>query len=178
MAIAVQQEGGIIGGLGSIYKWTWFFWLQGQMAMPSITLKLNTIVGGAPSDNMGDVLLPMYNNIQNTMKLGVSSSAVWAGSKLSQIYPKPAPLSGIVSDGGACAGGSGCLPLVVSGIIKTNTAVAGRAYRGRVYVPFPYAASVDTDFTPTSAYVTKLLNIANAWITSVASTPNAVTYNF
>lgn len=53
-------------------------------------------------------------------------------------------------------GGADPIPAQVSGIITRFTALAGRKYRGRVYIPFPATVFNATDDTPSAAYVTAL----------------------
>lgn len=177
MAIVVSQEGGILAGIGTTYRMSCYAYLQGQVGVCNVAFKLDVVVG-AGGDRLGDTCLAIYNGMVTQWKAAISDSAVSIGAKLSQLSPGVKPLPGIVTDGGACTGGAGALPQQVSGIIKSNTSVAGRAYRGRIYVPFPYAASVDTDFTPLAAYVVKIGNLAASWITGQNVTPTATTYQF
>jgi len=47
----------------------------------------------------------------------------------------------------------------IAAVITKMTEKGGRAYRGRVYVPFPSKAAEDTDATPTDAYLEAIQNL-------------------
>lgn len=176
MAAAVYQSGGSLV-LHQVYRHTIFTFLGQQMAMTSVNFQLNSLTGTG-GDDLGDASLQLMAGMSNAWKLAVSTAATMVGSKLAQVGPGPLPLPGIATDGGVCSGGSSPLPQQVSGIIKNTTARGGRAFRGRSYVPFPYAAAVDTDYTPTAAYVTKLGTIAADWINTTTITIAGSTYTF
>lgn len=177
MAIIVSQEGGPIPGIGTVFRLSNYAYMAGQIGVCSVAFKLDVAVG-AGGDFMGDVCLAMYNLYATQWKGALSDSAVSIGAKLSQLSPGVKPLPGIVTDGGAGTAGAGALPQQVSGIVKTNTTRSGNAFRGRFYVPFPYAASIDADFTPLAAYVTKINNLAANWVTGMNVTPTATVYQF
>jgi len=50
------------------------------------------------------------------------------------------------------------LPTQVTGMISRRTDFAGRAYRGRIYMPFPTKTGSDTNGLPTITYTTLLSN--------------------
>jgi hypothetical protein len=60
------------------------------------------------------------------------------------------------------AGATAC-PTQVCGLVQWHAASAGRKYRGRNYIPFPATASVATDGSPSTAYITLLQTFA-AWM--------------
>jgi len=60
--------------------------------------------------------------------------------------------------------GGNLLPTQVRGLIKWNTAQLGRAYRGRMYVPFPSTAFNTAAGLPTAGYTTVLNTISSALI--------------
>jgi len=63
------------------------------------------------------------------------------------------------------------LPTQTCGLISWYTNNAGRAYRGRTYMPFPAPGEETTGSVPTTAYLTSLSNLAAALMntTSVAN---------
>lgn len=69
------------------------------------------------------------------------------------------------------------LPRQVAGIITKRTNAAGRANRGRIYVPFPSEESSDANGVPQAGYVTTIQIIGNQYATNlvVGSLGNDVT---
>jgi hypothetical protein len=61
---------------------------------------------------------------------------------------------------GAGTGGTDALPRQVAGLTAWKTALAGRAFRGRTFWPFPSAAFDTGDGVPTAAAVTAYTNLA------------------
>jgi hypothetical protein len=177
MAAAKQQDGGF-PQVNGIYRITNFCFLDNQMAMDGCDYVLTSATGGPLNDTLGTILLALYPLWNANLKACLSTSATLVGAKLSAVWPPPRALGGIVTEGAVGTGGAGTLPGQVSGIIKNVTIVAGRAYRGRYYMPFPYAAAVDTDNTPVAGYVTKLNNFAVQFVANISAMPVATTYNF
>jgi hypothetical protein len=161
MAIVIQQGGGVVRS-GGVYRLTTYKFLDGQMGMQSVNFQV-TISSGSPTDDLGS-LLQAYALTSVTLDKSISATAATlVGWKLACVSQLPPDLPGIVTDGVACTGGATPVPTQVSGIIQALTLKAGRAYRGRIFVPFPWIAAVDTDQTPTAAYVTAL----NTWANTV-----------
>lgn len=63
---------------------------------------------------------------------------------------------------GAGTGGAVSLPRQTAGLTGWKTALAGRAFRGRTYWPFPSASADVGDGSPTAAYVTLMTSMASA----------------
>lgn len=93
----------------------------------------------------------------------LSTDATYRGVSSCVISRIPRPQAQIISTqqgpGGAAPPD---LPRQVSGLISWITTLAGRAYRGRTYWPFPATGMNQTDGIPTTAYQTSLGNLANA----------------
>lgn len=88
-----------------------------------------------------------------------------------------APVNSIVSAANGTAGAT-ALPRQVAGFLRFRTALGGRRFRGRMYLPFPATASDQGDGTPTSTYVTDLTNFANDMLinyTQFGTPPNYIT---
>lgn len=98
-------------------------------------------------------------------------ASVFLGAKASMVNVVPKPLSGIALDGTAGAAVSTVISTQTSGICTLKTALAGRKYRGRFYMPFPVADNVDTDGSPNAGYVADLDTLAGDIVTDITITP-------
>lgn len=91
-------------------------------------------------------------------------AARWEGLSVQKIWPLPRDVAGIsVTNAGPGDVSSNVLPTQVCGIFTKRTSLAGPKYRGRMYVPFPPESFLDTDGTPTLAYITLLTALATLW---------------
>jgi len=79
------------------------------------------------------------------------------------ILPAP-PAAYVVQIGHAGPGTDSqyALPTQTSGLISWQTAKAGRAYRGRTYLPFPSIVEDAAGEVPTTSYITKGQTLAAA----------------
>jgi hypothetical protein len=88
----------------------------------------------------------------------------------------PLPVRARVDDftaAGACTGGANLGPTQNSGVISKHTALAGRPFRGRNYIPFPWPAAIDANGAPTGAY-SSLLNLLCAKLDTVLTVTGAL----
>ena len=177
MAFVVDQEGGVIGGLGSCYKVSFYSWLDGQLGETGVSLKLNAYTG-AGGDFLGDVLLaiggivwPLYRDTQSTTTRTL-------GMKMSRLGVSPSPLPGICTDTTNGAVASPSLPTAITPLVKLTTTMAGRPYRGRMYVPFPPLNAADTDQQVTAAYQALLVTWGNAFLSGISVSAGTSTYDF
>jgi len=111
-------------------------------------------------------------NFAVPMKPLLGNNASYYGVRVSKIWPA-VPTMPVVSSAytGIGSGATSCLPAQVSGIITWQTNLAGRAYRGRTYVPFPFLGANDTVLDiPTAAYKTLLTALGNAFTTYTSFT--------
>lgn len=119
-----------------------------------------------------NLFAPVYKAI-------LSVSAEYYGVQVQRIKPLPLTLavtSAIATAPGQILGAP--LPYQVSGVITMTTQQAGRAYRGRRYIPFPGAASNDlNNVNPNNAYVNLLQAIGNVMSipVPVGANPNNAT---
>jgi len=101
--------------------------------------------------------------IATAYKAALSASADYLGIMLQHIRPGFRELSIPVTTGAGVGGVTGNLmPTQVCGMISARTLFAGRASRGRVYVPFPSVSAADPDGLPTSAYRTLVTAVGSA----------------
>lgn len=111
---------------------------------------------------MDAVARPVYRAIMYT-------GATYEGVTVQKIAPLPVwDFTFSHANPGAGSGAATALPTQVSGVVSRYSGFAGRAKRGRVYLPFPATDMLDTDNTPTAAYVVSAQALANAMM---ASTP-------
>jgi len=80
--------------------------------------------------------------------------------RINPIPPTTEVYANIQADTGAVAGD--LLPRQTAGLISKRTGLAGRKYRGRVYVPFAAEAGNEANGTPGNAYLTSLLALSDA----------------
>lgn len=109
----------------------------------------------------------------------LSSTSVWYGTKVQKIFPAPkGAIITIINNvtPGTAAGGP--LPSQVTGLMAQTTAIAGRSFRGRKYIPFPTQSFSTAAGDPTAAYLTLLNSIAVQDVTTVTygTSPNQTTF--
>ena len=93
-------------------------------------------------------------------------------------YGAGAPDITEILDGTAGTSGATLCPPQVSGLIKLHTGLAGRAFRGRKYVPFMSTDDVDTDGGPTGAYEANLALLAPMFTGGFSAGAGANTNHF
>lgn len=101
----------------------------------------------------------------------ISANATYRGVQAQIIMPQPPKQAGstIASSGvGGVAGDM--VPGMVSGIIKTVTSLAGRKYRGRIYIPWVAEADNGPTGIPTAGYVTRLTTLASEMVNVITVT--------
>jgi len=78
----------------------------------------------------------------------MTDAAAYYGMLVQKIFPAPAAAHVIdQTSAGPGSAGTGTLPGEVAGLTKCGTSLAGRAFRGRMYVPYPDHANLTTDQT-------------------------------
>jgi hypothetical protein len=126
--------------------------LHYQVTAQTGTLKTD----GDLAARMDAVFGPVYQPV-------LGSAAEYRGVGVQRISPIPPTVEVLENIQADVGGGAGdLLPRQVCGLITKRTLLAGRRYRGRAYIPFPSEGLNDTDGTPTGAYLTNLLAVANA----------------
>lgn len=128
----------------------------------------NIVTNQVPADAMADQLAtnlrPLYLSMMETL-------AVFAGITARKIHPLPVELESTLeglSGPGTVLGDP--LPRQVSGVLTLGTPLAGRANRGRLYMPFPAKASSDAFNVPEATYKNNLQSLGMALISSFTAT--------
>lgn len=123
------------------------------------------VTGGATyqeiADNINTTASPLYREL-------LSSAATFQGVAVQKIQPLPMLLE-FMSTGTPGAGlrSGDPLPGQCSGIITLRTSLAGRAFRGRAYVPFPAEMSCDEGSQTTALYFGDLQDLGGFLVTGV-----------
>jgi len=126
--------------------------LHYQVTAQTGTLKLDTDLAA----RLDAILGPLYVAL-----LCVESEYRGVGvQRINPIPPTTEVYANIQADTGAVAGD--LLPRQSAGLISKRTGLAGRKYRGRVYVPFASEAGNDATGTPANAYLVSLLALSDA----------------
>jgi len=104
-------------------------------------------------------------------KLCMPILATYRGSTLQTVNPAlTVPVSSILGRGAGSVGGD-TLPPQVAGLISFKTAFAGRAFRGRMYIPFPSETDNTVAGIPSAAYLINLQNLGNAFASTLLVGP-------
>jgi len=117
---------------------------------------------GAPASSIltyyKELLAPLYKAL-------MSVGAEYRGLSLQKI--SPAPIAALAFDDGEQGVGDvggDPLPGQVCGILTFRSNLAGRANRGRMFVPFPSETDNDADQTPIDGYIVRLSELGDAFI--------------
>ncbi len=92
-------------------------------------------------------------------KLLIADTAEYRGVQASLVRVPPRATQQAFANAGVGTGGAIGMPRQVSGLVKFNTVDAGRAFRGRLYIPFPAVAAAAADGQPSSAYLVNLAQL-------------------
>lgn len=167
MAVTTTQPGGFVVSL-DVVRLSLYTWWQGQLGMNDISYYVVSITGG--TIRYGDIANWFATNFDPSYQVVLGLGVQILGWKCSSLKITPPPLPGIATDTLLGTGSTLALPTQDRGLVSFQTSVAGRAYRGRIYIPFPSRVFLDVDSTPTAAYVTNIQGLANTLI----STQNVV----
>lgn len=134
--------------------------------------EVSSVVGGAVTDQdvatyMDGQLSPLYGAL-------INNHATYNGVQLTKIFPNPpaVPVSSTVGSG-VGVGGADALPLQVAGLLSLKTGFSGRAYRGRLYIPFPSQSGCNTQGGQGIGYQTAAVNLALAYTAAPTITVGA-----
>jgi len=119
------------------------------------------VTGGATMLEIAQALDGTWAAAYKTL---INNNATYRGTQVQKIWPLPRifPESSVALTA-AGTGGANALPKQTAAVIGFQTAKAGQAYRGRMYVPFPSATANDVTGVPTGAYMTKIANLITAY---------------
>lgn len=147
-----------------------FFFTAGlQEGIVGLNYLSTGVVGTAPP---GNFIAAQFETAFAPLFIALlSANAAYIRTDAQRVRPLPptAPAeSGVLLSVGSVAGDM--LPTQTAGLITKRTALAGRAYRGRAYIPFPGEADNAAMSTPTAGYVTRLISLAAQMIVPVIVT--------
>lgn len=120
------------------------------------------LTGAATTDT--DALLGLQTPVAAKTKDVMSNKALYYGTDIQRVYPGTPTIP--VSDLGAQAVGNRAgdhLPPQVAGLVTLRTALAGRAYRGRKYIPFVSEDDSDINGHPTAAILILMQALASVY---------------
>ena len=92
-------------------------------------------------------------SVAGPMKAAMSHKATYRGISVGRCFPLPVGVT--TDDNTGTAAGTAAVDMMatqVSGIITKRTSFGGRAFRGRMYVPFVPVDAADGSGKPTGAY--------------------------
>jgi hypothetical protein len=117
---------------------------------------------GATPPTQTQIAIAMDNaqGLAAQMKLWLNNQSLYRGVMVQKIYPIPAGKPAVeftVANAGAGTAGAQQLPRQSCGLIYATTAKAGRAFRGRNYLPFPAAALQNATLDQPSAAAVAIL---------------------
>jgi hypothetical protein len=132
-----------------------------QASVNTYYYKVTAITGGGATDldfasNFDNVVAPLYKALLTT---GTIYNGVQV--KRDNILPEPITQFSNLNAGPGTAGAPG-LPRQAAGLISWQTALAGPAFRGRTYLPFPDATHNTNAGVPTMPYVGNAQALATA----------------
>lgn len=153
---------------GDIYRANIYTTFSSQTALVTSHWYVSATAGtGATDAQIADA---MNNAWHAAFKALIASAASYRGVSVQKIVPAPVAVlvySTLNQGVGTVIGDA--LPRQVAGLIGLRTALAGRAYRGRNYIPFPGEADNDAGNFATAGYVTRLTTLATAMTANVAA---------
>jgi hypothetical protein len=157
-------EGAKHMAVNDIWEVKFFSSASDQLAVNVLHFIVQAQVGQDPTGQ--EVADHFSNSYGGQLAALMYQGATFRGVTAQRIRPLPKLLTEISTlNSGAGSSGLNPLPRQVSGIITKRTALSGRAFRGRIYVPFPATTENGTDQLPVAGYITRLDTFANALIT-------------
>lgn len=116
-------------------------------------------VGGVTDQDAADSLQVVFNPLYIAV---LNNNAEWRGVQAQLVTtptsnPAIANTNPLVGTAGPIA-----LPKQTSSLIQFQTLLAGRKYRGRIYIPFPATTAMALDGAPSATYLTNLGAIVTA----------------
>lgn len=129
-----------------------------QIALNILCYNVVSITGTGA--NLFEIATNMEAVWSTSYKAMMPSTAGWRGVGLKNLYP-PATLEvPIITNAGPGTGGSNLLPTQTTGIIRFLSGFAGRANRGRAYMPFPSTSYISADGSPTTGWTALMVGQA------------------
>lgn len=162
--------------LGDVLRVRVACYTANQVGINTVHYRVSTVGGSSQTD--AQVALYMDTLLETRYKTVLSAQAKYRGVSVQKIRPLPVtvPQVSTAFDGvGSVAGDM--LATQVSGIVTSQTALAGPANRGRAYIPFPGESDNGVSAAPVPAYVTGIDDIGSELFTPhpVGLAPNQIT---
>lgn len=166
-----------MAAVGDVYKMAVVCAFGVQRSVNVRHWRVTAVTGAGRSDSqiaiaLSTVFAPLWKNLMNV-------NAAWTNLFVQKVRPLPAAIPRLTNaDAGAGLVAGDPLPPQTCGLIALQTALAGRSFRGRIYVPFPGEAHSGVDGMPVGAYLAALDNLAVALTTArvVASGGDSVSF--
>lgn len=138
--------------LGDIIRVRAASYTANQQGINVVHFRVSSVNGSSQTDLQ--VATALDTAMEGRYKAALSAQARYRGISVQKIRPLPVTFPQIVTanDGVGLVAGD-LMSTQTSGIISSQTNLAGPGFRGRAYIPFPGEASNDVDGTPTAAYV-------------------------
>lgn len=148
--------------VGDVYEVKIGSWFNNQAGINVTHWYCTSVTGSGQTDIQFATVMDL--NFAADMKALMTNAAVYFGVRVQRKLPLPQTgpvvFAGLTGNGTA---GTTPLPTQVTGMFSKITGLAGRAFRGRFYMPFPDAADNDnTNDRPNAGYMTRLGLLASA----------------
>jgi hypothetical protein len=155
-----------------ILQFTVYTFNATQVWINSVWSRVTGVVAGVPTDldaatAIDAVLAPLYKVVLST-----SNDYRGVGCRILATNP-PLPMAGFAGNAGPGTSAFPSLPTQVRGLIKFTTNAAGRAWRGRNFLPPPSTTFSTAAGIPTAAYLIAAGPIAALWGSGVLTSTNA-----
>ncbi len=139
------------------------FWCKAddQAAVNTIYYICTGPATGAVTDqDAADGLEVTYNPLYKAL---LANTAEWRGVQV-QVLKTPTLIPAF-NNANPLIGTAGAIgmPRQTSSLVQFQSQFAGRAYRGRIYVPFPSTSDCTLDGAPSAGYLTRLIALRDAF---------------
>lgn len=153
-----------IGAVGDVYEMTTICRYGGQNGLNKTHWKVTFIIGSPEEPSTASGMNAMFQT-QYTDYL--SDQCKYVGLTWQKIHPLPvADLNPVLANATGSRESQVGLPTQVSGILTKRTGVAGRANRGRIYLPFWQESDNSSASRPEAAAITLMAGIAGTFETT------------
>lgn len=160
MAIVITQGGGVPPSSGNVLLWTVYFGWDGAGQIAIMDFHFNVTSTSGTGCTMGELAAGLQSKLEvNGMRALLSTTTTLLGSKVATLNVAPYPLPGIATSTSTGSDTTDTLPGQVCGVMTKLTLASGRAFRGRVYFPFPPNSAQSVEGAPTSAYYLSMATV-------------------
>jgi hypothetical protein len=139
-----------------------------QVTSPSPQVSENVfhaVVGAVTGGGVSQAAIAVWYDllIAGAYKTIMAAAATYRGVMVQKIWPLPRVVAEYtIASAGAGLSSVPILPLQTAGLLRAKTNIAGRAFRGRQYLPFPSQNQQDVDGTPTNGVLANHVIIGGA----------------